>query len=72
MQKLSITGGRPLKGKLRISGAKNAALPILAGALLASEPVVVINAPQLQDVKNNDRSACVFRGAGLWLKNQAM
>ena len=51
MQKLSITGGRPLKGKLRISGAKNAALPILAGALLASEPVVVINAPQLQDVK---------------------
>jgi UDP-N-acetylglucosamine 1-carboxyvinyltransferase len=50
MDKLQITGGIPLEGDVRISGAKNATLPILAGALLASEPVVVANVPHLQDV----------------------
>jgi len=37
-------------GNVSVSGAKNAALPILAGALLASEPVTVANVPQLKDV----------------------
>ena len=41
MDKLSITGGSPLSGTVTISGAKNAALPILAGTLLAEEPVTV-------------------------------
>ena len=50
MDKLQITGGIPLEGDVRISGAKNATLPILAGALLATEPVVVANVPHLQDV----------------------
>lgn len=50
MDKLHIEGGRPLEGEVRISGAKNAALPILAGTLLASEPVAVGNVPHLQDV----------------------
>ncbi len=50
MDKLSITGGKPLSGRLRISGAKNSTLPILAGTLLAGEPVTVGNAPHLQDV----------------------
>ncbi|MDH4106905.1 MAG: UDP-N-acetylglucosamine 1-carboxyvinyltransferase [Gammaproteobacteria bacterium] len=50
MDKLLITGGRCLEGNVNISGAKNAALPILAGTLLASEPVVVSNVPQLRDV----------------------
>jgi UDP-N-acetylglucosamine 1-carboxyvinyltransferase len=50
MDKLLIRGGRPLQGEVRISGAKNAALPILAGTLLASEPVAVGNVPHLQDV----------------------
>lgn len=50
MDKLSIAGGRPLTGRLRVSGAKNAALPILAGTLLANEPVRVANAPHLHDV----------------------
>src|SRR5215813_4860715 len=50
MDKLQITGGVPLEGEVRISGAKNATLPILAGALLADDPVVVGNVPHLQDV----------------------
>ena len=39
MDKLQIQGGVPLEGEVRISGAKNATLPILAGALLAEDPV---------------------------------
>jgi UDP-N-acetylglucosamine 1-carboxyvinyltransferase len=50
MDKLQITGGRPLEGEVRISGAKNAALPILAATLLAEGPVSVGNVPHLQDV----------------------
>ncbi len=50
MDKLSITGGKPLAGTVTISGAKNAALPILAGTLLAEEPVTVANVPHLKDV----------------------
>ena len=50
MDKLMITGGAPLNGDVRISGAKNAALPILAATLLATEPVFVSNVPHLQDV----------------------
>ncbi len=50
MDKLIISGGVPLDGEIRISGAKNAALPILAGALLADEPVTVGNVPHLHDV----------------------
>lgn len=45
-----ITGGARLEGEITISGAKNAALPILAGTLLASEPVTVSNVPHLKDV----------------------
>lgn len=48
--KLIIEGGIPLMGTVRIAGAKNAALKILAGALLASEPVKIGNLPHLQDV----------------------
>ena len=51
MDKLLIEGGRPLKGEVRVSGAKNAALPILCAALLAREPVVLTNVPQLKDVR---------------------
>ena len=50
MDKLSIKGGATLSGSVRISGAKNAALPILAGTLLASEKVTVSNVPHLKDV----------------------
>ncbi len=50
MDKLAITGGTALSGTVAISGAKNAALPILAGTLLAAEPVTVGNVPHLKDV----------------------
>ncbi|MCU0766580.1 MAG: UDP-N-acetylglucosamine 1-carboxyvinyltransferase [Gammaproteobacteria bacterium] len=50
MDKLIITGGTTLSGDVRISGAKNAALPILAATLLATEPVFIGNVPHLQDV----------------------
>jgi UDP-N-acetylglucosamine 1-carboxyvinyltransferase len=50
MDKLIITGGKPLAGELRISGAKNAALPILAATLLAEAPVTVGNIPHLHDI----------------------
>ncbi len=50
MDKLKIIGGTPLEGEIRISGAKNATLPILAATLLADGPVTVGNVPHLQDV----------------------
>lgn len=50
MDKLLIRGGRQLHGEVRISGAKNAALPELCAALLTDQPVVLKNVPRLQDV----------------------
>jgi len=50
LDSLQIRGGVPLEGEVRISGAKNATLPILAGALLADGPVTVGNVPHLHDV----------------------
>jgi UDP-N-acetylglucosamine 1-carboxyvinyltransferase len=50
VDKLLIQGGTSLSGTIDVSGAKNAALPILAGTLLATEPVTVSNVPQLKDV----------------------
>ena len=50
MDKLQIQGGIALEGEIRISGSKNATLPILAGCLLADGPVTVANVPHLQDV----------------------
>ncbi len=50
MDKLIISGGVPLNGEIRISGAKNAALPILAATLLCEDTVTVGNIPHLQDI----------------------
>lgn len=50
MDKLLIEGGKPLAGTIAISGAKNAALPIMAATLLADGPVTISNVPHLQDV----------------------
>ena len=50
MDKLVIEGGVPLAGSVAISGAKNAALPILTAALLTDEPLIVENVPHLRDV----------------------
>ena len=45
-----IKGGSPLKGEVVISGAKNAALGILAGAIMANEPVIIENLPDVRDI----------------------
>ncbi len=50
MDKLLVLGGAPLQGEVAISGAKNAALPILAASLLASHPVTIGNVPRLNDI----------------------
>ncbi len=50
MDKLLITGGTCLKGEVRIAGAKNAALPILAATLLADSPMTISNVPHLHDI----------------------
>ncbi|MCW5590310.1 MAG: UDP-N-acetylglucosamine 1-carboxyvinyltransferase [Legionellales bacterium] len=50
MNKLQIIGGKPLNGEIRVSGAKNAALPIIAATLLPSEPITISNVPHLRDV----------------------
>lgn len=51
MEKLVIEGGVPLSGAIRVSGSKNAALPILFAALLADGPVTFHNVPRLKDIK---------------------
>ena len=51
MDKLVIEGGFPLKGEVTISGAKNAALPILISSLLSDETLNLQNVPNLQDIK---------------------
>ncbi|KKW68262.1 UDP-N-acetylglucosamine 1-carboxyvinyltransferase [Lampropedia cohaerens] len=51
MDQLKILGGRPLNGEVPISGAKNAALPLLCAALLTDQPVTLRNVPRLQDVR---------------------
>ncbi|MCC6196844.1 MAG: UDP-N-acetylglucosamine 1-carboxyvinyltransferase [Burkholderiales bacterium] len=50
MDKLAIDGGTPLRGEIRASGAKNAALPLLCASLLSPEPLRLANVPRLNDV----------------------
>ena len=50
MDRLIIKGGKPLQGEIRISGAKNSALPILAASLLTDEPLLLGNLPHLHDI----------------------
>ena len=58
MDKLRIRGGRPLEGELRVSGAKNAALPIMCAALLSAEPLRLSNVPRLMDVSTMAKLSC--------------
>lgn len=50
MDKLEIQGNGPLRGEIRVSGAKNAALPILCAGLLSADTISLDNVPRLQDV----------------------
>src|SRR5947208_7770056 len=50
MDKFRITGGRPLRGRVSISGAKNSALPCMAAAVLSAETVTLHNLPYVKDI----------------------
>src|SRR5512144_3274952 len=50
MDRFRITGGRPLSGRIQISGAKNSALPCMAAALLTSETITLHNLPYVRDI----------------------
>ena len=51
MDKIKVTGGNVLKGTVMISGAKNAAFPLICASLLTKDKVTVTNAPKLSDIK---------------------
>lgn len=55
MDKLIIKGGRPLKGEIEVSGAKNAALPVMASSILASGESIINKVPEVRDVKTMGR-----------------
>jgi len=62
MDKFVIRGGNPLIGSVRISGAKNAALPAMAAAILTDEPVILENIPDVRDIQT-ERNLLVSMGA---------
>jgi len=62
MDKFVIRGGNPLVGNVRISGAKNAALPAMAAAILTDEPVILENIPDVRDIQT-ERKLLVSMGA---------
>src|SRR5579883_3664528 len=51
MDRIRIRGGRPLSGEIHIGGAKNAALPLMAAAMLTNDRLVLSNVPQLADIQ---------------------
>ena len=71
MQKLKVTGGARLTGEVRISGAKNAVLPILCATLLADAPVRITNVPRLHDVFTTAKLLAGL-GAGIVHQGDAM
>ena len=70
MDKLEIVGGFALSGQVRISGAKNAALPILMASLLADSPVFLENIPHLNDVTTTVK-LLRWLGVGITFQHQA-
>src|SRR5260221_123587 len=62
MDKFVIRGGNPLAGSIRVSGAKNAALPAMAAAILTDEPVTLENIPDVRDIQT-ERNLLVSMGA---------
>src|SRR5690606_6720019 len=68
MQKIVVEGGVALEGEVRVSGAKNAVLPILCATLLADEPVTIGNVPHLHDVVTTTR---VLAGLGAGVEHDA-
>jgi UDP-N-acetylglucosamine 1-carboxyvinyltransferase len=66
-QALVIEGGNPLNGRIRASGNKNGALPIVAACLLADEPVTLSNVPRIRDVETMLELVCVTGASAEWI-----
>ncbi|HZT53640.1 MAG TPA: UDP-N-acetylglucosamine 1-carboxyvinyltransferase [Gaiellaceae bacterium] len=66
-QALVIEGGNPLNGRIRASGNKNGALPILAACLLADEPVTLANVPRIRDVETMLELLCGTGASAEWI-----
>src|ERR1700735_765128 len=62
MDKFVVRGGNPLVGTIRVSGAKNSALPLMAAAILTEDEVVLENIPQVQDIET-ERKLLASMGA---------
>src|ERR1700746_1929841 len=60
MEKFVVRGGNPLLGTIRVSGAKNAALPAMAAALLTEEPVILENVPQVTEIETTRKLVAVM------------
>src|SRR3954471_11265026 len=70
MDRILIRGGVPLSGTIRIGGAKNAALPLMAASLLTAETLVLTNVPDLADVRTM-ANLLVQHGVGIALEDSA-
>ena len=70
MDKILIRGGRQLSGTVAISGAKNAALPLMAASLLTQDPLVLTNVPRLADM-NTMADLLIGHGVKVGLENEA-
>ncbi|SET61007.1 UDP-N-acetylglucosamine 1-carboxyvinyltransferase [Thalassotalea agarivorans] len=66
MDAFKINGGNPLKGEVTISGAKNAALPILFSALLSQTPIRISNVPRLRDIETTNKLIAQFGADVHW------
>lgn len=66
MDKFVIRGGNPLVGTIRVSGAKNSALPCMAAAILSEDEIILENIPQVRDIET-ERKLLVSMGAEVWL-----
>lgn len=72
MDAFKIIGGQPLQGEVTISGAKNAALPILMAALLSETPITFSNVPKLNDIETTLKLLTQFGAKTQWLNDDSL
>ncbi len=72
MDAFKIIGGQPLQGEVKISGAKNAALPILMAALLSETPITFTNVPKLNDIETTIKLLSQFGAKTQWLNDDSL
>lgn len=72
MDAFKIIGGQPLQGEVTISGAKNAALPILMAALLSETPITFSNVPKLNDIETTTKLLTQFGAKTQWLSDDSL